>query len=351
VLFHLLDAGTGGGQLVAARVASALVDRGDEVGLAVPAPGPAAERFAELGARTELVDAGTLRRPLSARRLARILDRHDVLYSHTAVPGVVLGAAAARLAGRPHLVHQHTFPYFSPAAPARTAQRLALRRLGARTTFVAVAEHVRSGLEEAGIPGERIEVVPNGVPLDDRPARGGRDVVTVGMLARLDPGKNVDVFLDAAARAAPAESVRFVVGGVPGPFAAHEQALREQAARAGIEIVRLESGEEFIHELDVLVLPSSYEGSPLVLLEAMAAGRAVIGSDIPGIREALEPEGAGLLVPPRDADALAAAIEALAGDAGRRAELGRRARAVAVSRYPLAAMLERTLAILDAVSR
>ena len=99
------------------------------------------------------------------------------------------------------------------------------------------------------------------------------------------------------------------------------------------------------------MIPSSYEGSPLVLFEAMAAGRAVIASDIPGIREALEPESAGVLVPPRDPDALTGAIEALTADPDRRAELGRKAREVAASRYNLTAMLDRTLAILDAAAR
>jgi glycosyltransferase involved in cell wall biosynthesis len=352
VLFHLLDAGTGGGQLVATRVAAALVERGDEVGLAVPSSGPAAERFGRLGARVFFVDAGTLRRPLAARALGRVLERYDLLYSHTAIPGVILGAAAARLARRPQVVHQHTFPYFSRARTARVVQQALLARLTAGARFIAVADHVRAGLEAAGIPAERIVVVPNGVPPADVPAQPAGDKVTVGMLARLDPGKNVDVFLEAAGRAAPATGVRYVVGGVSSPFSAHERELRERAAHGGIEIVQPESGDQFVRELDIVVIPSSYEGSPLVLLEAMAAGRAVVASDIPGIREALEPAAAGVLVPPRDAATLAAAIEALVDDEPRRAELGRRAREVAAERYRLGTMLERTLAILDeALSR
>jgi glycosyltransferase involved in cell wall biosynthesis len=349
VLFHLLDAGIGGGQLVAARVATALVDRGDEVGLAVPSAGPAAERFDRLGARISLVDAGTLRRPVAARSLGAVLERYDLLYSHTALPSVILGAAAARLTHRPHVVHQHTFPYFSPSPAARLVQRVLLRSVSGSARFIAVGDHVRDGLEAAGIRPERIAVVPNGVTSAELPAPSATGTVTVGMLARLDPGKNVHIFLEAAGRARPITPVRYVVGGVSGPFSAHERELRKQAAGAGIEIVSTEDGNEFVSALDVVVIPSSYEGSPLVLLEAMAASRAVIASDIPGIRQALAP-GAGILVPPADVAALASAIEALVDDEPRRAELGRRARQVAMERYSLATMLDRTLAVLDAAA-
>ncbi len=347
VLFHLLDAGVGGGQLVAARVAAALIDRGDEVGLVVPDEGPASERFRELGATVSLLDAGTLQRPLAARSLAQLLEPYDLLYSHTAIPGAILGAAAARIARRPQVVHQHTFPYFSPSHAVAPVQRALLRRTASRSAFIAVAEHVREGLESVGVSRDRIHVVPNGVPPAEAPPATREDPVTVGMLARLDPGKNVHVFIDAATRAAPAIAARFVVGGTSSPFAAYEREVRAQAAQAGVEIVPAEDGEAFLRELDVVVIPSSYEGSPLVLLEAMALGRAVIASDIPGIREALAPEEAGLLVAPGDARALAEAIGSLAADPARRLAYGLRAREVASTRYALSTMLDRTLALLD----
>ena len=347
VLFHLLDAGTGGGQLVAARVAARLVDRGDDVGVAVPGPGPALESFEALGAQVAFVDAGTLRRPLSGRSLARILEPYDLLYSHTEIPGVILGAFAAKSTRRPHVVHQHNAPYFSPSRPVQLAQKALFRAVIGPARFIAVAEHVRVGLEAAGVRGNRVEVVPNGVPSFEAPAPRASDVVTVGMLARLDPRKKVDVFLEAAARAEPATPVRYVVGGVSGPFAEYESAVREQAAAVGIEIVHTERGTEFLCGLDIVVIPSSYEGAPLVLLEAMALGRAVIASDIPGMREVIEPDHAGILVPPGDPGALATAIETLVDDADRQEDLGERARAVAGARYGLSAMLERTLVILE----
>jgi glycosyltransferase involved in cell wall biosynthesis len=347
VLFHLLDSGIGGGQLVASRVAVHLAERGDEVGLVVPDDGPAAERFRELGAQVTVIDATTLRDPLAARRLGRFLGEYDVLYSHTATPGAILGAVAARLAKRPHVVHQHTFPYFSPSQPAQTAQRALLRNVTRKSRFIAVADHVRTGLETAGIAPDRIVVIPNAAPPVALPAGPAGSPVTVGMLGRLDPGKNLHVFLDAATRAAPKAPVRYLVAGASSPFAEYERDVRAQAAAAGIEIVRADDGQAFLNSLDVVVIPSSFEGSPLVLFEAMAAGRAVIASDIPGIREVLEPEGAGVLIAPVDAVALARAIEELVDNDQRRAELGRRALEVVTTRYSLAAMLDQAVAVLD----
>lgn len=350
VLFHLLDAGVGGGQLVAARIAEKLAQRGDEIGLVVPREGPAAGRFSELGADISFIDAGSLRSPGSASSLSRLLGRYDLLYSHTSSPGAIVGAAAARLARRKHVVHQHTFPYFSPSPAAGSVQRVLFRHLTRAATFIAVADHVREGLETLGIRLERIRVIPNGVPPAAAPSAHSDDQVMVGMLARLDPGKNLEVFVDAAMRASPLAPVRFLIGGVSGPFVDYERNLRVQAAAAGIEIVSDAAGDEFLRNADIVVIPSSYEGSPLVLLEAMALGRAVIASDIPGIREVVEPRGAGVLVPPADAPALAAAIEALVDDRERRTELGRRAREVVSDQYRLSTMLDRTVDALDEVA-
>ncbi|WP_157899281.1 glycosyltransferase family 4 protein [Luteitalea pratensis] len=74
---------------------------------------------------------------------------------------------------------------------------------------------------------------------------------------------------------------------------------------------------------DLFVLPSEQEGLPLAALEAMSCGRAVISTPVNGVPEAVQAGVTGLLVPPRDAEALAAAIVTLFTDASRRAEMGR----------------------------
>lgn len=348
VLFQLADAGIGGGQLVAARVAEALVEAGHETGLLVPAAGPASERFAALGTDVVHVSLGSLRRPFDVRAAARVLGDYDVLYSHTSVPGAILGGAAARQARRPHVVHQHAMPYLSNRAPIRRMQAALYASALRRATVVAVAAHIRDQLVRLGVPAADIAVVANGVPAAPVPEpRSGPPVV--GMLARLDPGKNVHVFVQAAAQLD--GGIRRIAGISPGPFAAYEQEIRAAAPGAGVELVEPDDGVAFLAGLDVVAIPSASEGSPLVLLEAMALGRAVVASDIPGIREMLAPEEAGVLVPPGDSVALAAAIRELLAHDARRAELGRRASEVVATRYGLAAMTAHMVKVLEEAAR
>lgn len=349
VLFSLIDAGIGGGQRVALELAASLAERGHAVGVVVPAPGPAVERFEAISAAVHVVDLTTLRRPGGVASAARALRGYDVLYSHTSIPGQILGGAAARLARRPHVVHEHSRPHFSPRPVVAAGQRLLFRRTLSATRFVAVAEHIADYLVEIGIRRGRIVVVPNGLDPVPAPApRPDRGAVRVGMLARFDPGKGLHTFLQAARLAAPTTPVTYVLAGPSGPFADYERRMRAEAAEGGIEILSVQpSGSDFFRELDIVVIPSRWEGHPLVLLEAMAAGSAIVASDIPGIAEMLRPSGAGVLVPPEDPGALAAALAALADDPDRRVALGARAHGVVTTRYRLSETIDRALAILE----
>ena len=353
VLFHLLDSGVGGGQRVATLLAEELVARGHTVGLAVATPGPTLDSFSSAGATTHLVAAGTLRRPISAIGLARVLRGYDVLYSHTSAPGQMLGAVAARLARRPQLVHHHTYPYFSTEPRVRRLQTTLFPLLLGHAEFIAVAEHVARGLtDECGIRRDRIHVIENGVSIPEVVPNRADGPLRVGMLARLDPGKGVHTFIDAAEAARGKVTADFEIGGQPGPFEEYGRRMRTAALEAGITMSEPGGdGLGFLATLDVVAMPSLYEGSPLVLLEAMSLGKALIASDVPGIREVLGPDEAGILVPVGDAVALSAAIEEVVSDEPLRTELGRRARLVVSDRYGLSAMLDRTIALLEEVVR
>jgi glycosyltransferase involved in cell wall biosynthesis len=89
---------------------------------------------------------------------------------------------------------------------------------------------------------------------------------------------------------------------------------------------------------DVFVLPSRYEGFPLAVVEAMMAGLPVVASDVGSVREAVRDGATGLLVPPNDPGALAAAVGRLLADPGRAREMGRAGRRLALERYTAAAM-------------
>jgi glycosyltransferase involved in cell wall biosynthesis len=228
-------------------------------------------------------------------------------------------------------------------------QRLLARTFLGRRRFIAVAPHVRDGLVASGIRPERIEVVPNGVPLP--PIVPPRDVppIRVGLLGRFDPGKGMLEFIKAVRTAGlTSEQATFTIGGSSGPFASYEAEARDRAAEVGIVIEEPGTdGTGFLARQDIVVVPSRYEGSPLALLEAMALGKAVVASDIPGVTSITGSDGLAVLVPLADTEALAGALRDLVDDPLRQVALGRAARELVADRFKLETMTDRALDFLE----
>jgi len=129
------------------------------------------------------------------------------------------------------------------------------------------------------------------------------------------------------------------------PAAIGQRELDRWCARGAIEFLgRLEDVRPAIAAASVCVLPSHREGLPLFLLEAMAMGRAVIATAVPGCREAVDPGVTGLLVPPRDSAALGEAMATLAADPARVAAMGAAGRRRVLERFESRAVCIRLLA-------
>ncbi|HEV8461325.1 MAG TPA: glycosyltransferase family 4 protein [Gaiellaceae bacterium] len=339
VVFNLLDADVGGGQRVAARVARALVERGDEVGVAVPADGPAVAWFTELGAPVHIVDLLTPRRAWNIPAAARVFRDYDVVYSHSSAPGAALAGSAARRAKRAHVIHQHIYPHFSSNAAVGAVQRRLYARAAADAAMIAVAQHVADAAIAAGAPADRVTVVPNGVDVPEVALPPRLTEPRVGMLARIDVQKGIDIFLDAV------DQVRG-----PAKFAlgtpTDDDPMVARARALGVDVVA-PATRAFLDGIDVFVAPSRWEGHPLTLMEAMALGKAVVATSIPGVTEMLEGTEAGVLIPPEDSEALAAAIDELAADPALRTGLGARARALVAERYATPVVNAQITAILD----
>lgn len=125
------------------------------------------------------------------------------------------------------------------------------------------------------------------------------------------------------------------------------QQVRDLCAASGMEWVgNCEDMPRLLRESHVVCLPSYYrEGVPKVLLEACACGRPIITTDTPGCRDTVDAGQNGILVPPRDAQALAAAIRQLLADSPRRIRMGAHARALAEREFGISQVVERHLAI------
>lgn len=176
-----------------------------------------------------------------------------------------------------------------------------------------------------------------------RPEPEGTPVVV--MVARLLVDKGVREFVEAAkllrARSVPA---RFRLAGEMDSGNAATISTAEISGWRAASVVELLGHRHDVAEIfaaaNVVVLPSYREGLPKVLIEAAACGRAVVTTDVPGCRDAIEPGRTGLLVPARNALALADAIERLVSDADLRYRMGQEGRAFAEREFDVRKVVE-----------
>ena len=306
--------------------------RTDRLGCAavVHRTGVATTRLRQLWALAALPRA--LARPAGAPAV-------DVVHAHQGedLATLVLARAAARrhrcrLVVTVHCSVGHTLA-------GRTLHVRLLRAVGGRierTTLcradavVVLTERTAHALRADGVPADRIAVVPSGFEPALFAAPGARAEPTrlrIGYVGRLAAQKRVDLLVTAFGRmTGPAELV--VVG--DGPERARVHRLVEQSPAAHrirtTGFVEHSAVPGVLASLDVLVLPSAYEEMGSVLTEAMAAGLPVVASDVGGIPEVVRHGETGLLVPPGDVAALAAALDRLVADPGLREHLAAGAR-------------------------
>lgn len=257
--------------------------------------------------------------------------RPHIVHTHTAKAGL-LGRLAARLAGVPivvHTFHGHVLHgYYGPV------RNWALRRMERSLAWlsdrlVTVSEQVKQDLVRYGVAGaNKIIVIPLGLDLepflDARSRRGefrrelgfAPDARLIGIVGRLFPIKNHALFIEAAARIAAVEpAARFVVVG-DGTL---RPALAQQARRLGIGDRVLFTGwrtdlPRIYADLDVLVVSSNNEGTPLSAIEAMAARCPVVATRVGGIPDIITDELTGRLVLPGEVEGIAGAVLDLLAD-------------------------------------
>lgn len=271
--------------------------------------------------------------------------RPDVLVVH-GFSEHLWGRYAGLLAKVPHLVHveHNTRERYTPWRRAQT------RWLARRTDrIVGCSEGVREALLALGMPPERTLAIPNGIRLEpfaeaDAHCFAARTPGIV-MVARFSKQKDHASLLRAVALLA-ARGLHVPVQLPGGGKGLHRKPLEALATDLGIAdrvqfpgVVRDVPQRLMAHQ--ICVLSTHYEGMPLALLEGMAAGCAVVGSAVPGVREVLHDGEDGLLVPESDPEALADALERLLRHPDDAARMAANARAVALARHGRALMHQR----------
>ena len=295
--------------------------------------------------RGRLSPVATLATILALRRIHRAVAPD--LVHHVALQPTILGSLAAlgRRVARVNAITGLGYAFISVSAKARVMRAvigMLLRRLLDRDRSVALVQNPddRDLLSGLSIAAERIVLIPGSgvdvVALTPMPEPPG--AVTAAFVGRLLDDKGIRTLV-AAHRLLRRKgiAVELLIAGTPDPANPASVSQAEAAAWSH------EPGVTWLGHVDdiatvwarahMAVLPSRREGLPKSLLEAAACGRPMVATDVPGCREVAIPNETGLLVPPDDADALAAAVEQLAHSPELRARFGRAARRLAEERF------------------
>ena len=284
------------------------------------------------------------------RRLVTRL-RPAIVHTHTPKPGIY-GRIAARSAGVPLVVNtQHGLYAQADDRARRRVPIHLLERLAAACSHAELFVNPEDldTMARLGVPRRRLWFLGGGVDLERfRPRPELRDEaraelglepedVAVGLVGRLVAEKGyAEVFEAARALRTSHPRLRWVVVGPTDPQKDDQlsAATIDRARADGVRFLgRRDDVERLYQAFDLFVLASYREGWPVSAMEASACGLPVVATDIRGCRQVVAHGETGVLVPARDASALAAAVGALAADAARRVALGRAGAARAVARF------------------
>jgi glycosyltransferase involved in cell wall biosynthesis len=361
----------GGPALHVAYLSAGLAGRGYDTTLVAGTIGRGEESMAYVveDAGTRIVTLAGLSREISPLhdtlaivRLAALIRqvRPTILHTHTAKAGTV-GRIAALLAGgaRPpiviHTFHGHVLRgYFSPL---RTAFFRVLERFLAKVTtvLIAVSPEVRDDLVSLGVaPVEKFVVVRLGIELEERVRCGEpRDEIrrrlgipperfVVGWLGRMTGVKQTTDLLDALLdlRAHNVDANLLLVGDGPDRDGferrAHELGLIRHCLFLGYQ----EEVAPWYAAMDAVALPSGNEGTPVTVIESLAAGRPVVAYGVGGVPDVVRHGVDGFVVPPGDTGGLATRLAELAGNPELRARMGAAGRERVLERYGVGRLLD-----------
>lgn len=369
-----------------------LRDQGHEVVMLSP-PGPYVSKLQAAGFRTLTIpmrrrSLNPLRELLLFSQIRRLYaQEHPDLVHHFTIKCVVYGGLAARLTGVAARVNAvtglgHVFTSDQVKArllrpPVRVLLRLALGGANSRLILQNpddLAAFQRAGLIEprhiclirgSGVNTERFRPAKQ-TPIFNPPSPGGRGLeslpdallleerrhqpLTLLLASRLLWEKGIGEYV-AAARQLCQQGLnsRFLLAGEPDPgnpaSIPPEQITAWRETGAVTPLGHVDDMPALLARTDIAVLPSYREGTPRSLLEAAACGLPLISTDAPGCREIVEHEVNGLLVPIKDASALAAAIHRLCHESETRQRMGQASRTKALAEFDERIVFARTLAV------
>jgi len=341
--------GWGGQEIRILEESAGMIARGHQV--AVLCPPEARIRGEAVRRGIPVVDL-----PVGRKRVAGMLALRrwlkanpcDIINTHSSTDSWLAALACRTLRHPPALVRTR---HISAPVPRNAASRWLYN--GAVRHVVTTGEALRRQLMvETGVPAERVTSVPTGidparfVPGDRSAARAAlglpADPLLIGIVATLRSWKGHLYLLDAFAALERPDALLLIVG--EGPMRnVIEPRIAELGLGGRVRLVgQQDRPEDWLRALDIFCLPSyANEGVPQAILQAMLTALPIVTTPVGAITEAVADGETALVVPPKDAAALAGALARLAGDRALAARLGAAARQSAMRRYALAAMIER----------
>lgn len=320
--------------------------------------GPLLPKFEALGVPLRQVGLRSLKSPSALSAVGRVRrwlreDKIDVLHSHD-VYSNILGALAVTPANGARLIVSRRWGARHYGLALRAGNRLAYRR--AHLVLANSQGVARSLHDEEGVPARRIVVVHNFAEAtafrSDTPgeraelrARLGvpQEALVVGCIANLRPVKNQAMIVRALAEIPRSGSAVHLVLIGEGPSRSMLQGLASGLGLADrVHLVgQIPEAAHYHRAFDVSVLASLSEGFPNTLVEAMAAARAVVATNVGGIPDAIADNETGFLIAPNDLAAFANALERLLGDPVLRFRMGAAGREFAAVHFHEGAVMPR----------
>lgn len=327
----------------------------DEFAAALQSAGITVDRVAEVDRRFDW--KGMLDTWSRLRRL-----KPDLLHIHHVWPAADRYLSMlARAAGVPHLVITEHITGEAHSGGQRALKRDELRRADAVTAVTGAI--VETLVRDYGIERARVRVVANGADLPDEEAEApvarrwrerylSTPLKPLWVIAgRLEEQKGHDLLFEALSKLVKAGlDFTLVVAGE----GSRRHWLEQQALSLGLSprvqfVGQVEDVGGLLAAADAVLLPSRWEGLPLVLLEAMARARPVVATAVGGVSDVLEDGVTGTLVPPNDVEALAEALAGLQRKSDRAWRMGRTAAGLVHERYTWRAVAEDFESVYDEV--